>query len=348
MSGNILRAHTFVIFRKLFDNDSDYLSSYEYVKSVDSELENLMTGFPWYFQISPGRECARLPEHLEFISWQHHMIHSCICMQRIRMNRPFIHARIGDSWSACAKAADEVLTVYQSIRRSNAEQFCTSQKFLVQGYQTFSAAVALAAFLLVERSFPADNIRKDIEMVISDLGFSDAEVSISADGRKILAKMLDMHDRRGLREQVEPESLVPEISSVFGGEQTTRKYLKRCDIGYLLNGDPETDKRRKDRSRNEANSYGNDPRRLSTTHPTTNSETSPVEPSSGTSNSNSISMLPFPPRPTSTTRNPNGIDENYLLNSIYSSDPSQIDLGFDILNCEQWDFLLPDDAFPLQ
>ena len=235
MSGNIFRAETFKIYRKLFANDSEYLSSYDYVKSIDLEVEKLVAEFPWYFQINSSRECAKLPAEFDFITWQHHTLHSCICMQRIRMNLPFLHARISDSWSVCAKAANDVLAVYRNLRGPDEEGFRRSQKFFVQGYQIFSEAVALAAFLLVERSFPVATIREDIEMVISDLSLGDEASSTMADGKKILAKMLAMYDAR---DSAESESLVPEISSVMGGEQTTRKYLKRLDIAYVLNGGP--------------------------------------------------------------------------------------------------------------
>ncbi|TPX24637.1 hypothetical protein DIZ76_010068 [Coccidioides immitis] len=239
-TANILRAEAFMIFEKLYNTDVDLLSSYEYVKSVDDEIADLVSKFPWYFQIGPNRECAILGDHLEFITWQHHMINSCICMQRIRMNRPFIHTRTGNSWEVCVKAANDVLAVYSNLRNRNVDEFRKSQKFLIQGYQTFSAAVSLAGFLLVERAFPADNIRKDIEMIIADLAYTDANISIAVDGRKVLIKMLEMHDRRGLREPLDPETVISEIATVFGGEQSTRKYLKRCDIGYVLNDEPAT------------------------------------------------------------------------------------------------------------
>lgn len=236
-SANILRAKVFIVFRKLFVNDSELLSSYDYVQSIDNELEDMIADFPWYFQTEP---CQRLLPHRETIVWQYHMVHSLLCMQRIRMHRPFLQQETGASWDVCAKTARDVLSVYKILRTPDIERLRRSQKFYVQAYQIFSAAVAQAAFLLVERSFPVETIRNDIEMVISDLslgGLGGVSVSTMADGKKILMTMLDMCDRRRRRESLEPESLVPEISAVFGGEQTTRKYLTRCDIGYVLNRD---------------------------------------------------------------------------------------------------------------
>ncbi|WEW62004.1 hypothetical protein PRK78_007504 [Emydomyces testavorans] len=321
MSANIFRAEIFIIFRKLFENDAELLSSYEHVKSIDDQIEHLMASFPWYLQINANRECAMLPEHLEFIAWQHHLLHSCICMQRIRMNRPFIHTRTGQSWDVCAKAANEVLSVYHCLRNRNVEEFRKSQKFLIQGYQIFSAAVALAAFLLVERSFPADNIRKDIEVVISDLGYTDTQIPTAADGTKILISMLEMHDRRELHEPVEPETLVSEISSVFGGELTTRKYLKRCDIGYVLNDDPGTattislaeqnGRRKSDQSM--ASTYAQVPQPLRT----------------------GMGVVPSVP-----TMIPD------LLDPTMYNVGTQFDFGFDsMLSTLEWNFLLPNLEF---
>ncbi|KAL1957561.1 hypothetical protein VTO42DRAFT_5788 [Malbranchea cinnamomea] len=239
-SANILRAKIFIIFRKLFYNDSELLSDFYYIQSIDNELEALVANFPWYFQTE---SCQRLLPHRETIAWQYHMVHSLLCMQRIRMHRPFLQQQIGASWEVCARAARDVLSVYKILRTPDIERLRRSQKFYVQAYQIYSAAVAQAAFLLVEQSFPVETIREDVEMVISDLslgGLDGMGVSTMKDGKRILRKMLDMHDRRGQTEPLESESLVPEISAVFGGEQTTRKYLKRCEISYVLNGEPST------------------------------------------------------------------------------------------------------------
>lgn len=238
-SANILRAKVFIVFRKLFHNDSDLLSSYDYIQSVDSELEAIIVDFPWYFQTG---SCQGVLPARETIAWQYHMVHSLLCMQRIRMHRPFLQQRMGTSWEVCAKSASEVLSVYKVLRTPDIERLRRSQKFYVQGYQIYSAAIAQAAFLLVEQTFPVETLRQDVEMVISDLslgGLDGMGVSTMKDGKRILRKMLDMYDRGGLREPLESESLVPEISAVFGGEQTTRRYLNRCEISYVLNENQE-------------------------------------------------------------------------------------------------------------
>lgn len=236
MSATICRAEAFKILRKIYIDDGAYLSSYDYIRSIDSELQQLIDCFPWYFQVTSEATARRLPS-LDRISWQHCVLHVTICMQRIRMNRQFLHARVGESWGVCARAAQRMLDVYRCMREPDVDRFRRSQKYLAQGYQIYTAAVTLAAFLLVERSFPdfsPDLMRQDIEMVISDLETKDIG-PIVAEGLRVLRKMLNMIDQRESRDLQARESLVREIAVVFGGEQPTRKYLKRCDIGYVLN-----------------------------------------------------------------------------------------------------------------
>ncbi|KAL1857302.1 hypothetical protein Plec18167_004779 [Paecilomyces lecythidis] len=236
MSATICRAEAFKILRKIYISDGDYLSSYGYIREVDGELQRLIDCFPWYFR-TDSEANARHLSSLDTIAWQHCVLHISICMQRIRMNRQFLHARVGESWAVCARAAQRMLDVYRSMREPDVDRFRRSQKYLAQGYQIYTAAVTLAAFLLVERSFPdfsPELMRKDIEMVISDLELKDIG-PIVADGLRILRKMFDMIDQRESRDPQARESLVREIAVVFGGEQPTRKYLKRCDIGYVLN-----------------------------------------------------------------------------------------------------------------
>ncbi|KAJ5814562.1 hypothetical protein N7474_006339 [Penicillium riverlandense] len=235
-SACICRAQAYRIFRKLYQDGSTHLSSYEYIRSIDREIQELTAQFPWYFRIGSTEALRHLPS-LDDVAWCHAMLHISICQQRIRMNRPFLHARVGESWSVCARAAQEMLLPYRQMRESDVNRFRQSQKFAVQGYQAYTAAVTLAAFLLVERSFPgfsSESMRQDIEMVISDLELHDIGPMVS-DGIKILRKMLDMFERRDAGDPQMRESLVQEIASVFGGEQPTRRYLRQCDIGYVLN-----------------------------------------------------------------------------------------------------------------
>jgi hypothetical protein len=71
-------------------------------------------------------------------------------------------------------------------------------------------------------------------MVIADLAQRDTAAAVAVDGSKLLQKMLDMCDRWDRLNSRESEQLIPAIATVFGGEQTTRNYL-RHNVGYVLN-----------------------------------------------------------------------------------------------------------------
>lgn len=357
MSALICRVKAFRIFRKLYFNDGAYLSSYSYIQSIDKEIQTLIAEFPWYFRIGSEESLRHLPT-LDSIAWQHESLHICICLQRIRMNRPFLHARIGESWGVCFKAAQEMLAPYRRMREVNVERFRQSQKFLIQGYQSYTAAVTLAAFLLVERSLPgfsSEFMRHDIEMVISDLELKDLGPLIS-DGIKILRKMLDMFDqRRDTRDPHTRESLVRDIASVFGGEQPTRRYLKQCDIGYVLNNTAS--------SADGSSSTGNTP-----TAQTTGGSESAIAQSPG------LVSLPEPTGPDWGVRLPSSVsvlepvDMNMVhpgfsltsdseaqqaalldANVPYSNQiefmPDDLNLALDMLDSDQWWDILPEITF---
>ena len=158
------------------------------------------------------------------------------------MYRSFLHPRIGDSWNICTEAAEDAFVVYRDIRKKAGKEFTSSQKFLGQAYQIFSVAVAIAALLIVERSVSSAVLRSDIEMAIADLGTLDTRdttVLLAHEGRKVLARMLAIHDQQGASSPDDAQELVPGISTVFGGEQSARSYMKRVTIRDLLNQVPD-------------------------------------------------------------------------------------------------------------
>ena len=237
MSYNILRAKLMAILQKLYVDNCSRLTSYNFVQSIDAEMMQVVDSFPWYFRIRRDEEgIPALAMGTNDLSWQQHLLHTCICVQRIRMYRPFLHPPVGAAARICSESAESVLSVYTLLRNSYSEQLRRSPRFVLQSYQIYSAAVALAAFLLVERTFPPQRIRKDIEMVIADLAQRDTAAAVAVDGSELLQKMLDMCDRWDRLNAQESEQLIQAIATVFGGEQTTRNYL-RHGVGYVLNAE---------------------------------------------------------------------------------------------------------------
>jgi hypothetical protein len=233
-----INAHieVYIIFRRIFEDNGTYTSSYEYVRAIDRQIQDVVSRFPWYFQTN-NEFNVRPASSMNVITWQHNILHIGICLQRIRLNRPFLHARIGESWIVCAKAAQEMFVPYRQMRESNVAGFLRSQRFTALEYQAYTAAVAVAAFLLVERSLPglsSQSMIQDIQMVISDLEQVDLRPML-ADGVKVLRKMLDLFEQDQDKDSQARTSLVKEIASVFGGEELAKKYLKRSDndtLGY--------------------------------------------------------------------------------------------------------------------
>jgi hypothetical protein len=220
-SAGICRAKVFRVLRKLFVSDSAYMLAYEYVQSIDSELQELVNNFPWYFNPNyHSTYSGHVSPHLKpgYIARQHCLLHMAICIQRVRMNRPFLHNDFGgrngggegqSCWAVCTSAAQSQLAIYRILRAPYGEQFPRSARICMQGYQIYAAAVTLAAFLVVEWplsssswSSPSsscssffESLRQDIDMVIYDL---EARVtgSLAKDGIQALRKMLEMmHDR---------------------------------------------------------------------------------------------------------------------------------------------------------
>lgn len=234
MSASIAHIEVYIVFRRIFEDNGAYTSSYEYVRSIDRQIQDVVSRFPWYFQTNNELN-VRNVSSMNVITCQHNLLHIGICLQRIRLNRPFLHARIGESWLVCGKAAQDIFVPYRRMRETNVVGLLRSQWFTSLEYQIYTAAVAVAAFLLVERSLPglsSQSMIQDIQMVILDLEQVDLRPTL-ADGVKVLRKMLDLFEQDQDRDSQARASLVKEIASVFGGEELAKKYLKRSDDGMF-------------------------------------------------------------------------------------------------------------------
>ncbi|KAI5296218.1 hypothetical protein KEM52_005088, partial [Ascosphaera acerosa] len=221
MSANLAHYSIYIALRQ----GSHDMSSYEQVKKIDEEMKAVVARFPWYFQ---SHDAQNTTPRLDAIAWQYNILHMGISLLRIRINRPFMHAKIGDAWYVCADAAQDILLPYRRMRQADPVAFLRSPKFVCQAYQAYTAAVAVAAFLLVERALPglpSESMLRDVEMVINDLETSDLRPML-AEGVKVLRKMVRLFLSNQSKDAQARESIVTEIASVFGGEQHTRNYLK--------------------------------------------------------------------------------------------------------------------------
>lgn len=242
MSMNIYRAKIFQIINKLLVSDPIQFKSLDVMIQLDSQLLDVMEKLPWYFQLDADGKAKQFPASYDFLIWQHHILRTCVSTQRIRMYRPFLADQTSIAWTNCLTAVEDAMAVYRTLREN--KSLGMQQKFFPQAYQVFSVAVTMVTILLVERSMPHfSRFKRDVETMAADLGLVDEQacpVPVAADGRKVLLKMLALLDQGCSPEDA--EGLVPNISSVIGGENTTRAYLGRRGLqgtpGHVPFADP--------------------------------------------------------------------------------------------------------------
>lgn len=241
---HVFRAEVFKTLNKLYADNGAHLTSYEWVSSIDAEVLVIFDRFPWFMNMSNPSAFAGSNALLGYddIRWQHHLLQSSICMQRIRMYRPFLRSAFHDEcWPKCIDAIEGTFAVYHAIRLADPQRFHRSQKMLAQSYQIFCAAVSAAVFLLVERPLPPDRMQGDIEVVIQDLQHlteNDRSIPLAVDGRATLEKLLEVYRHRSpsandesddgsSRAQVQNwQAIIPEIYAVMGGRSKTKDYLE--------------------------------------------------------------------------------------------------------------------------
>lgn len=229
---NIFRARFFKLMNNhICHGDPNDANSYEAICKLDDEVLNITTSYPWFFQLDQEDRPPPLPYPLgEVITWQNHIIRTCISTQRIRMYRPFISHRIGNSWAKCTEAAEDAMAVYRTLRRNKSST--SLQKFLPQAYQVFSVAVTVTALLLVEGSLPIPNVWQQIRNMADDLKILEDEGCVSpvaSRGRHVLTKMLSLVDmvNSGAPVPEVSDDLVSGIGFIFGGQEAAQAYLQR-------------------------------------------------------------------------------------------------------------------------
>ncbi|RFU32803.1 hypothetical protein B7463_g3582, partial [Scytalidium lignicola] len=168
-SNNIFRSQAIKRFSKLYVDNGANLSAIEFIMNIDEEVLALLEQLPWYYQMNDGISPPDLPSKWDFITWQSHLFHTSIHDHRIRMYRPFLQTYEANILETCSKAAESALSVYRSLREMNDDTFTKLPRMAAQCWGILSTATTLALLLLVEQPHEPARIRKDAEMVITDL-----------------------------------------------------------------------------------------------------------------------------------------------------------------------------------
>ncbi|KAI1624807.1 hypothetical protein EDD37DRAFT_363282 [Exophiala viscosa] len=229
MSMSIIRGRILVTMNKLYTDNCTHLTDYNFVTNVDSEISSIIDTFPWFFDARNSHRWMEVPSELENIHWQSHLLHTSVCMHRIRIHRPFLHPRVGDAWNVTLTAAEGALSVYRTLRIDGLEKLRKHMRSGVQMHQIFSVAVTLAILLLVEQPEPSTQtkaIRASIELVVSDLDALALRESIpsAADESRIIRGILEMYD---CPEKAEAGDLITNIHTVTGGKNNIEHYLQQ-------------------------------------------------------------------------------------------------------------------------
>lgn len=248
MSFQIQRNLVIKILNQLNSNVDGVRPSFQAVLKTDKELHDYIKSMPWYFCISNKGELAngffgktdKLPRKMDYIHFQAHILHICLCIHRVRIHQQFLQQKVRISWDACLSSVRSTFAVYRQLRR-HFGGVGENYKFIIQIHQAFSGAVAQGLFLLVEKPSEEDAIilRRDVDTFIDDLrtlmkSFFVA-IPILTDGINELSRIRDMINKGTNPEK--SSKVISGVYSVFGGKKVTESYLERCSIDYVVNSD---------------------------------------------------------------------------------------------------------------
>ncbi|KAH3669218.1 hypothetical protein OGAPHI_001339 [Ogataea philodendri] len=231
------------IFNTLWNEDGEYTSSLDDIIQVDQRLDFFLRSLPWYLKFTSDGTLPILPEdqQLNLVHWQFHYLWSCAYTQKLRMHRVFLSPRVDYSFNACEDAVQKVLQAYNQLKMS--VQYIGTTKFLTQGYQIFSASIAQAIFILVEKPRYSLHIKSQVKSCSKDLELLASFHVISPvvhQGTRILRKLLQLLDRQDRRfigvpkesgpvlKYKQSEAISKDIYPVFGGLHLTQSYVRRA------------------------------------------------------------------------------------------------------------------------
>lgn len=237
MSFQIQRNVVMKILNQLYLNVDGAPPTFQAVLKTEAELHEYIKTMPWFL-------CAAdiLPNTFEYIHFQTHILHTCLCMHRVRIHQTFLQPSNIISWNACLSSLRTMFVVYSQLR-THYTGVGANYLFIPQIHQSFSAAVAQALFMLVETPLPNDAqiLLRDVDMFIADLDelvesfFVD--IPILNEGRRALRNIREKINTRMPGTEESAKKIVSDVYSVFGGKMMTESYLKRCQIGFLVNND---------------------------------------------------------------------------------------------------------------
>ncbi|KAH3688620.1 hypothetical protein WICPIJ_000394 [Wickerhamomyces pijperi] len=246
-SFNIYRAHMMKLFNGVFvDSHLEkvcVLQKYphlEFVKdkifkgllAIDIELcdnEN-----SWFFKLDKHGNIPFVKDNR--VHFQHHMLHTCICIHRFRIYQNYLSDDIPIAWEIGKSSALSLFKVYRKLREI---YDIKNPLFLSQIHQSFTGSVIQSMLLLLNHKLTGTEqmgLYQDIELMLSDLDVLSKDVFILKP--EVLKESLAT--LQALKKNLSKNIVALEgnemdiVSNVFGGRKTIDNYLRKCTVSFII------------------------------------------------------------------------------------------------------------------
>ncbi|ODQ61169.1 hypothetical protein WICANDRAFT_27817 [Wickerhamomyces anomalus NRRL Y-366-8] len=199
---------------------------------IDIELCDSSKG--WFFQMDKFGNLPSINDPK--IQFQHHMLHTCICIHRFRIYQNYLSDDIPIAWEVGVTSARALFEVYKRLRKI---YDLKNPLFLSQIHQSFTGSIIQSMLLLLNHKISLEDqnaLYGDIDWMLKDLEVLGREVFIlKPEVLKESFKVLNALKKSINKNLVELEKDQKDIvSNVFGGKDMTENYLQKCTVSFII------------------------------------------------------------------------------------------------------------------
>lgn len=246
-SFNIYRAQMMKILNGVYEKEHEVRENYKDLKSnlekvedslfkglIEIDIELCDSSKGWYFQIDKFGNLPSISEPK--IQFQHHMLHTCICIHRFRIYQNYLQNDIPIAWEVGVTSARALFAVYKRLRKI---YDLKNPLFLSQIHQSFTGSIIQSMLLLLNRKISLEDqsaLYEDIDWMLKDLEILGRDVFImKPEVLKESFKVLNALKKSINKNLVELEKDQKDIvSNVFGGKDMTENYLQKCTVSFII------------------------------------------------------------------------------------------------------------------
>lgn len=199
---------------------------------IDIELCDSSKG--WFFQMDKFGNLPSINDPK--IQFQHHMLHTCICIHRFRIYQNYLSDDIPIAWEVGVTSARALFEVYKRLRKI---YDLKNPLFLSQIHQSFTGSIIQSMLLLLNHKISLEDqnaLYGDIDWMLKDLEVLGREVFIlKPEVLRESFKVLNALKKSINKNLVELEKDQKDIvSNVFGGKDMTENYLQKCTVSFII------------------------------------------------------------------------------------------------------------------